>query len=127
MRLILTMVVIRLSRGGTNKRPFYHVIVCDRRVARDGRRIERVGYFNPIAAGGESRLQLNQERIAYWISKGAQPSDRVSKLLLETAKPQILEKRKVKKEARKVRIKATAAAKAEVKEAEGSAGTAAAA
>jgi small subunit ribosomal protein S16 len=111
------MVVIRLSRGGTNKRPFYHVIVCDRRVARDGRRIERVGYFNPIATGGEARLQLNQERIAYWISKGAQPSDRVSKLLVEVAKPQLLEKRKVKKEARKVRAKAKASAQAETKEA----------
>lgn len=80
------MVVIRLSRGGTNKRPFYHVVVADRRKARDGRNIERVGYFNPIAAGKEIRLHLEVERIKYWISTGAQPSDRVQQLLKDAEK-----------------------------------------
>lgn len=75
------MVVIRLSRGGAKKRPFYHVVVADKRRARDGRCIERLGYFNPIAAGKEIRLQLDRERIQYWISKGAQPSERVQQLL----------------------------------------------
>lgn len=80
------MVVIRLSRGGTNKRPFYHVVVADRRDARDGRCIERVGYFNPIASGKEIRLNLDIERIQYWISTGAQPSERVQTLLKDAAK-----------------------------------------
>ncbi|HSW69840.1 MAG TPA: 30S ribosomal protein S16 [Gammaproteobacteria bacterium] len=75
------MVVIRLSRGGAKKRPFYHVVVADKRRARDGRCIERVGYFNPIACGKDIRLHLNNERIQYWISQGAQPSDRVQQLL----------------------------------------------
>lgn len=75
------MVVIRLARGGVNKRPFYHIVVADRRRARNGRYIERIGYFNPIAAGKEIRLHLDQERANYWISKGAQPSDRVDYLI----------------------------------------------
>ena len=75
------MVVIRLSRGGAKKRPFYHVVVADKRRARDGRCIERVGYFNPIAAGKEVRLHLNRERVQYWLSKGAQASERVQHLL----------------------------------------------
>jgi small subunit ribosomal protein S16 len=75
------MVVIRLSRGGAKKRPFYHVVVADKRRARDSRCIERVGYFNPIASGKDVRLQLNLERAAYWISQGAQPSDRVAQLI----------------------------------------------
>ncbi len=75
------MVVIRLSRGGAKKRPFYHVVVADKRFARDGRCIERIGYFNPIASGKEVRLHLNPERITYWITKGAQPSDRVKALI----------------------------------------------
>ena len=70
------MVVIRLSRGGTKKRPFYYVVVADRRASRDGRYIERVGYFNPIAIGGEKRLDINKERIAHWMANGAQPSER---------------------------------------------------
>lgn len=75
------MVVIRLSRGGAKKRPFYTIVVSDRRRARDGRCIERIGYFNPIAAGKEIRLHLEYERAKYWISKGAQPSPRVKKLI----------------------------------------------
>lgn len=75
------MVVIRLSRGGAKKRPFYHVVVSDKRSARDGRCVERIGYFNPIASGKDVRLHLNHERALYWISKGAQPSDRVRQLI----------------------------------------------
>ena len=75
------MVVIRLSRGGSKKRPFYHVVVTNSRNARDGRYIERLGYYNPIAAGEEIQLQINKERVDYWLSKGAQPSERVSHLL----------------------------------------------
>lgn len=102
------MVVIRLSRGGAKKRPFYYVVVADHRYSRDGRYIERVGFYNPIATGGEVRLQLNRERIADWVGKGAKPSERVSHLLVEQDKPGILEKRKAKAKARKVRAKAKA-------------------
>lgn len=80
------MVVIRLSRGGSKKRPFYHLTVADQRNARDGRFIERVGFFNPVARGQEQRLRIEQERVEYWVSKGAQPSDRVAALLKEAAK-----------------------------------------
>ncbi len=79
------MVVIRLARGGAKKRPFYHVTVADKRNARDGRFIERVGFFNPVARGNEERLNLNQERIDYWLGKGAQPSVRVATLLKQAA------------------------------------------
>jgi small subunit ribosomal protein S16 len=75
------MVVIRLSRGGAKKRPFYNIVVSDKRSARDGRCIERVGYFNPIASGKEVRLHLDHERVLYWVSQGAQPSDRVHQLI----------------------------------------------
>lgn len=75
------MVVIRLSRGGAKKRPFYTIVVSDKRCARDGRCIERIGYFNPIAAGKEVRLHLDYERAKYWISTGAQPSPRVQQLI----------------------------------------------
>jgi small subunit ribosomal protein S16 len=75
------MVVIRLSRGGANKRPFYSIVVADSREARDGRYIERVGYFNPVAQGNEQRFVVEDARIEYWSSKGAQLSDRVSRLL----------------------------------------------
>jgi small subunit ribosomal protein S16 len=78
------MVVIRLSRGGTNKRPFYHVVATDKRNARDcGKHLERLGYFNPIAAGGETKLLLDMERVNDWIAKGAQPSLRMSHLIKE--------------------------------------------
>ncbi|MEH6357522.1 MAG: 30S ribosomal protein S16 [Pseudomonadales bacterium] len=80
------MVVIRLSRGGSKKRPFYHLTVADQRNARDGRFIERVGFFNPVARGQEESLRIDQERVDYWVSKGAQPSDRVATLLKESAK-----------------------------------------
>lgn len=82
------MVVIRLARGGSKKRPFYHLSVADERNPRDGRFIERVGFFNPVARGSEERLRINQERIDYWLSKGAQTTDRVAKLLKDNAKAQ---------------------------------------
>lgn len=75
------MVTIRLSRGGAKKRPFYHVVVTDSRNRRDGRYLERVGYFNPIATGGETRLEIDAERVQHWVSKGARTSERVAKLL----------------------------------------------
>ena len=79
------MVTIRLARGGAKKKPFYHVVVTDSRNRRDGRYIERIGFFNPMAKGGEVRLQLDAERATHWIGKGAQTSDRVAKLLKEQA------------------------------------------
>jgi small subunit ribosomal protein S16 len=75
------MVTIRLSRGGALKRPFYHIIVTDRRNRRDGRYIERLGYFNPIAVEGEEGLKIDLERADYWFSHGAKASDRVEKLI----------------------------------------------
>lgn len=80
------MVTIRLARGGAKKRPFYHVVVTDSRSKRDGRYIERVGFFNPIARGQEERLRLDQERIQHWMGHGAQPSGRVASLIKESAK-----------------------------------------
>lgn len=80
------MVVIRLSRGGSKKRPFYHLTVADSRNARDGRFIERVGFFNPIARGQEERLRVSLDRVDYWVSKGAQTSDRVAQLIKEFKK-----------------------------------------
>ena len=77
------MVTIRLTRGGAKKRPFYHIIVTDSRAARDGRNIERLGYYNPIAAGGEKRVELDTERAQYWVGKGAQMSDKVRNLYKE--------------------------------------------
>ena len=78
------MVTIRLSRGGSKKRPFYHVTVTDSRNSRDGRFIERVGFFNPIARGQEERLRVDQERVEYWVGQGAKVSERVAKLLDES-------------------------------------------
>ena len=80
------MVKIRLTRGGAKKRPFYHIIVTDSRSARDGRNIERVGYFNPVAAGAEKRVELDAERIQYWIGQGAQMSVKVADLFKQNAK-----------------------------------------
>lgn len=75
------MVKIRLSRGGAKKRPFYHIVAADERFARDGRCLERLGFFNPIATGGEEVLRLDTERLAYWRSHGAQMTDRVAELV----------------------------------------------
>ncbi|MDH5436106.1 MAG: 30S ribosomal protein S16 [Gammaproteobacteria bacterium] len=79
------MVTIRLSRSGAKKRAFYHVVVTDSRNRRDGRYIERLGFFNPVARGQEEKLRLDKERIEYWISKGAQTSDRVASLIKSAA------------------------------------------
>ena len=77
------MVVIRLARGGAKKRPFYNIVAADKRSAQGGRCIERLGYFNPIARGKEIEMSVNRERVAYWISTGAQMSERVAKLITE--------------------------------------------
>jgi len=75
------MVTIRLARGGAKKRPFYNMVVADSRNARDGRFIERVGFYNPRATGGEETLRIHVERVNYWQSKGAQVSSTVNRLL----------------------------------------------
>ncbi|WP_300619776.1 30S ribosomal protein S16 [Dokdonella sp.] len=80
------MVKIRLSRGGAKKRPFYHIVVADGRNARDGRNIERVGYFNPVAAGKEVRLELDTAKVNAWVAKGAQMTDKVRALFKEAGK-----------------------------------------
>ena len=80
------MVVIRMARGGAKKRPFYRIVVADKRSPRDGKFIERLGFFNPVAKGGEERLKLDLAKAQEWISKGAQPSDRVASLIKEDQK-----------------------------------------
>ncbi|MFW2405507.1 MAG: 30S ribosomal protein S16 [Gammaproteobacteria bacterium] len=75
------MVSIRLSRGGAKKRPFYHIVVTDQRNRRDGRYLERVGFFNPVAKGQEEILRIDVERVDHWIGNGAQTSARVASLL----------------------------------------------
>jgi small subunit ribosomal protein S16 len=75
------MVRIRLSRGGATKRPFYHIVVTDRRNRRDGRYIERLGFYNPIAAGADRVIELDLQRADYWLSQGAEASERVAKLI----------------------------------------------
>lgn len=83
------MVVIRLARGGAKKRPFYNVVVADSRNRRDGRFIERVGFYNPVAAEREEGLRISQERVAFWAERGAKLSDTVAMLVqrASTAKP----------------------------------------
>jgi len=75
------MVVIRLSRGGSKHRPFYNIVVADKRVRRDGRFIERLGFYNPTARGGEEQLRVAQDRLTYWRSVGAQASPTVERIL----------------------------------------------
>jgi small subunit ribosomal protein S16 len=75
------MVTIRLTRRGAKKQPFYHVVVTDSRQRQGGMTLEQVGYFNPIPAGKQRALELNIERIDYWLSKGAKPSERVAHLV----------------------------------------------
>ncbi len=77
------MVTIRLSRGGAKKRPFYQITVADSRNSRDGRFIERIGFFNPVARGQEEALRIDLERVEYWTGKGAQLSERVAQLVKE--------------------------------------------
>ena len=79
------MVVIRLARGGAKKRPFYSIVVADQRRAPRGRYIERVGFFNPRASENEETLRLDRERLDYWVSKGAQMTDRVASLVMNKA------------------------------------------
>ncbi len=79
------MVIIRLARGGAKKKPFYYITVTDQRNARDGRFIERVGFFNPVARGKEERLRINLERVQFWSANGAQPSQRVAGLIKEAS------------------------------------------
>ncbi len=79
------MVIIRLARGGAKKRPFFHVVVADSRRARDGRFIERLGFYNPIAVEGEEKVRLDTARIAHWQARGAQTSPAVAKLLKQEA------------------------------------------
>lgn len=80
------MVVIRLARGGAKKRPFYHIVVADSRNRRDGRFIERIGLFNPVASGNAETFRIDNERLDYWQSQGAQCSDVVGRLVKKAAK-----------------------------------------
>lgn len=75
------MVTIRLARHGGKKKPFYHVTVAERSAKRDGRFVERVGFYNPVARGQEEELRIDLERLDYWLSTGAQPTDRVRQLV----------------------------------------------
>ena len=79
------MVKIRLTRGGAKKRPFYHIIVTDQRNKRDGRSIERLGFYNPIATGNEKRVELDTARVQHWVSNGAQLTDKVRMLVKEAS------------------------------------------
>ena len=79
------MVVIRLSRGGSKHRPFFNIVVADQRVRRDSRFIERIGFYNPIARGGEEGLRIAQDRLTHWIGVGAQPSPTVLRLVKQGA------------------------------------------
>jgi small subunit ribosomal protein S16 len=79
------MVVIRLSRGGAKARPFYNIVVADKRNRRDGRFIERLGFYNPLARGGEEPLRIAADRLNHWISVGAQPSETVERLIKQNA------------------------------------------
>ncbi len=83
---VVLMVVIRLARGGAKKRPFYQIIVTDSRNARDGRFIERIGFFNPTAQGQAEKVRLDTERFAHWVAQGAQPSERVAALAKQAQK-----------------------------------------
>ena len=80
------MVTIRLARVGAKRRPFYHVVVADKRAPRDGRFIERVGYYNPIATGAEVPIRIDTERVAHWRNRGARTSPAVARLLKTQAR-----------------------------------------
>jgi small subunit ribosomal protein S16 len=79
------MVVIRLSRGGSKSRPFFNIVVADKRVRRDGRFIERLGFYNPIAKDGEEGVRIAQDRLTHWRSVGAQASPTVERILKQAA------------------------------------------
>ena len=78
------MVTIRLSRAGAKKRPFYHIVVTDSRNKRDGKYIERLGFYNPMAVGGEEKIKLDSDRLGYWVSHGAQIAQRVKRVVKES-------------------------------------------
>jgi small subunit ribosomal protein S16 len=82
------MVVIRLARGGAKKRPFYNIVATDSRNRRDGRFIERIGFFNPVASGAEETVRIAQDRLAYWQGVGAQLSPTVARLVGQAGKAQ---------------------------------------
>ena len=109
------MVTIRLSRSGAKKKPFFHITVTDSRKPRDGRFIERVGYFNPIAKGKETRLKVDHERVDYWIGVGASISDRVA-LLIKQSKFSSEEEERYFKHKEEKRIKSLAKKKAKASE-----------
>ena len=83
------MVKIRLSRGGAKGRPFYHIVVADERYARDGRSIERLGFYNPIASGKEVKLEFDTAKAEAWIKKGAQPTEKVRQLIKQAGKQSV--------------------------------------
>ena len=109
------MVVIRLSRGGAKKRPFYNIVATDRRNRRDGRFLERLGYYNPMAAGGETGFTIEMDRVEHWTKQGAQVSDAVNRLIKADARDGEPPKSNKKTRAMK---KAAAAAAAPAEEAE---------
>ena len=82
------MVTIRLARGGANKRPYYRIVVADRRRALNGKCIERIGFFNPLATENEEKLRVDKTRVDYWLSRAAKPTERVARLLKNLAGPQ---------------------------------------
>ena len=85
------MVTIRLARHGAKKNPFYHITVADRARSRDGRFIERVGFYNPVAKGQAEVTRVDLERVDYWLSVGAQPSEMVDKLIRQARKANVTE------------------------------------
>ena len=106
------MVIIRLARGGAKKTPFYSVVVADSRNRRDGRFIERVGFYNPLAKEGQEGLRLDTARISHWQSNGAQLSDCVARLVKDNAKgPEFMAAKKAKDAAKVANAKAAAEAK----------------
>ncbi|MCH9645464.1 MAG: 30S ribosomal protein S16 [Proteobacteria bacterium] len=109
------MVKIRLARGGAKKKPFYSIVATDSRKRRDSGYIERIGYFNPVARGQEVRLTIEEDRLDYWASKGAQLSDRVQQLVKEFKDPSIREKRVAAQEARAAAVAAKLAAEEKAK------------
>ena len=105
------MVVIRLARGGAKKRPFYKIVVADSRKPLKGRFIEKMGYYNPFAAGGEVRIHLDMSRLDYWTNQGAQCSERLTLLVKEfkkaqTATPEVEEKPKARAAKKKAKTDA---------------------
>ncbi|OUU79122.1 MAG: 30S ribosomal protein S16, partial [Gammaproteobacteria bacterium TMED78] len=98
------MVTIRLSRVGAKKRPFYHIVVTDSRSKRDGKYLERLGFFNPMATNGEEKIKLDDERLAYWVSNGAQLAQRVDSIVRENNEtPEETSKRIARKEKKRLK------------------------